>query len=67
MSKRKRTKPRRRSRARRERHEWVGGIRRLPFYVLEPEPFRPEILIWLELPGGFVVAARTLNPVTTGW
>ncbi len=62
MSKRKRTKPRRRSRAHRERHEWVGGIRRLPFYVLEPEPFRPEILIWLELPGEFVVAAIPIEP-----
>jgi hypothetical protein len=35
--------------------EWLGGRLRLPSYVLEDEPYRPELLIWLELPSGLVV------------
>ena len=34
--------------------EWVGGRFQMP-YVLEDEPQRPELGIWLELPAGLVV------------
>lgn len=40
----------------RERHEWIGGRRQLPFYVHEPEMFRPEMRNWLEMPADVVVA-----------
>ncbi len=35
--------------------EWLGGRLRLPAYVLEDEPFRPELVSWLELPSGLLV------------
>jgi hypothetical protein len=35
--------------------EWVGGRLLLPAYVMEDEPFRPELALWLELPSGLVV------------
>ena len=35
--------------------EWVGGRFLLPAYVMEDEPFRPELALWLELPAGLVV------------
>ena len=35
--------------------EWVGGRFLLPAYVMDEEPFRPELALWLELPAGLVV------------
>ncbi len=35
--------------------EWVGGRFLMPAYVMEDEPFRPELALWLELPAGLVV------------
>jgi hypothetical protein len=35
--------------------EWLGGRLRLPSYVLEDEPYRPELVVWLEVPSGLVV------------
>ena len=64
MSKRKPTGPtkRRTHHARRERSEWVGGRLTLPFYIQEPEPFRPELVLWLELPDGLVVGHELIDP-----
>ncbi len=36
--------------------EWVGGRAVLPLYVTEGEPQRPELVVWLRLPEGLVVA-----------
>ncbi len=42
--------------------EWVGGRLTSPFYVTEPEPYRPEMILWLELPEDFVVASALVDP-----
>jgi hypothetical protein len=42
--------------------EWVGGRLTSPFYVIEPEPYRPEMILWLELPEDFVVASALVDP-----
>jgi len=43
-------------------HEWVGGRVTAPFYVTEPEPYRPEMILWLELPEDLIVASTLLDP-----
>jgi hypothetical protein len=35
--------------------EWIGGQMTLPAYVLEGEPYRPKLVVWLEMPTGVVV------------
>jgi hypothetical protein len=42
--------------------EWVGGRLTLPLYVTEAEPFRPEVVLWLELPDDFVVGQQLIDP-----
>jgi hypothetical protein len=42
--------------------EWVGGRLTSPFFVTEPEPYRPEMVLWLELPEDFVVASVLVDP-----
>lgn len=42
--------------------EWVGGRRRSPFYVMEAPPYRPDIVLWMELPSNLVLAMDTVHP-----
>lgn len=35
--------------------EWVGGRVLPPFFITEGEPYRPELIVWIELPDGLVV------------
>jgi hypothetical protein len=42
--------------------EWVGGRLTSPFYVLEPEPYRPEVILWLELPDDLIIACEMIDP-----
>jgi hypothetical protein len=35
--------------------EWVGGRLSSPFYVTEEESYRPELVLWLELPDDLIV------------
>lgn len=42
--------------------EWVGGRRRMPFYVMEKPPFRPDIVLWMELPSVLLLAAELVHP-----
>jgi hypothetical protein len=42
--------------------EWVGGRLRTPFYVKEAEPYRPEAMLWLELPERIVVGWQLIDP-----
>ncbi len=35
--------------------DWVGGRVAAPFYITEGTPYRPDIILWLELPEGIVV------------
>jgi len=42
--------------------EWVGTRRRMPFYVTDGEPHRPELVVWMQLPDGIVVAHDLVAP-----
>jgi hypothetical protein len=42
--------------------EWVGGRRRSSFFVEEGGGYRPDIILWLELPAGVVVGSTLLEP-----
>ena len=42
--------------------EWVGGRLSTPAYITEPEPYRPEMILWLELPGDYIVASTLIDP-----
>lgn len=42
--------------------EWIGARVVLPTYVLEPKPFRPEMILWLEMPTGLVVGSTSVDP-----
>jgi hypothetical protein len=46
---------------REEAREWVGGRLLTPFTVMTPEPRRPEIVLWLELPDDLVVGVKLLD------
>ena len=42
--------------------EWVGARLQSPFYVTEGGPYRPEMLVWLELPTEIIVSMTLLDP-----
>ena len=43
--------------------EWIGGRLLTPFYITEgPEPYRPEIALWMEMPEGLIVGQDMLAP-----
>ncbi|MHC4946545.1 MAG: YecA family protein, partial [Planctomycetota bacterium] len=42
--------------------EWVGGRLLAPAYITEDAPYRPEIIIWLELPDDLVVGSEMVDP-----
>lgn len=42
--------------------EWVGGRLTAPVYISEPKPFRPEIILWLELPDDLIVGHALIDP-----
>ncbi len=63
--KRRRDSPRRQGNvgAASGRREWIGGVLAPPFYVLDrEEPYRPKVVLWLELPEGFVVGQAVVMP-----
>ena len=43
-------------------HEWVGGRLLSPFYITEGGPYRPELILWLELPEDLVVSFTLVDP-----
>ncbi len=43
--------------------EWIGGRVAAPFYVAEGEPYRPEMTLWIEMPGLSVVSFHLKDPV----
>ncbi len=46
--------------------EWVGGAARAPFLVHDrPEPYRPGLALWFELPDGWVVGQAVQDPEET--
>ena len=43
--------------------EWIGGRLSTPFYIHDrDEPYRPDMVLWMELPEGFVVGQAIVNP-----
>jgi hypothetical protein len=42
--------------------EWVGGQLAAPAYVTAGEPYRVEVVLWLELPDDVVVGTEVVNP-----
>jgi len=42
--------------------EWVGGRVASPFYVTEGTPYRPEMILWLELPQDLIVHFKLGSP-----
>lgn len=67
MGKNRNQRPGRRRRNTRNRatatvHEWVGGRIVTPFYITEDDPYRPEMILWMELPDGLVVGSRLIDP-----
>ena len=51
------------SRKSRPVHEWIGGHVPAPFFVQDHvEPYRPDIVIWMELPNHLVVGQAVLAP-----
>ncbi len=43
--------------------EWVGGRFATPIYVTDRnEPYRPDVVLWLELPDGFLVGQAIVGP-----
>ena len=57
-----RGKPRRPRAASAGGTEWVGGRRSMRFYVTEGDPYRPEMIVWLQLPEGLIVAHDLVAP-----
>ena len=47
--------------------EWIGGRLQTPFFVQDrEEPYRPDIVLWLELPEGSIVGQAVVTPEDTG-
>jgi hypothetical protein len=42
--------------------EWVGGQLRAPAYVTAGDPYRVEIILWLEVPEDIVVGTEVVDP-----
>jgi hypothetical protein len=42
--------------------EWVGGRLVSPFYITGGVPYRPEIILWLELPESLVLFSLVVDP-----
>lgn len=43
--------------------EWIGGRLSAPFFIHDrPQPYRPDIVLWVELPDGLVVGQAVVMP-----
>ena len=42
--------------------KWVGGRLLAPAYITEEQPYRPEMVLWLELPDDIVVSCTLVDP-----
>ncbi|MFQ5478668.1 MAG: YecA family protein [Candidatus Binatia bacterium] len=62
------TRRRARSGSRRDRrgHEWVGGRLLPPFFITDrEEPYRPDLVVWMDLPDGLIVGQNVVAPEET--
>jgi hypothetical protein len=64
MTRRRKTeRSRGRRRTRGGRCEWIGGRLTAPFFIEDgPEPYRPELALWIEEPSGLVVGQEVIAP-----
>jgi len=47
--------------------EWIGGLLSPPFFITDrEEPYRPEMVVWMELPSGLVVGNEVIAPEQAG-
>lgn len=47
--------------------EWVGGCLSPPFFITDrDEPYRPGLVVWMELPDGLIVGQDVVAPENTG-
>lgn len=42
--------------------EWVGGRVLSPFFVTEGQPYRPEMILWLEMPDELILNGTMIDP-----
>ena len=42
--------------------EWVGGRRLMPSYVMEDQPYRPELVMWLDVTNDLILASEAFKP-----
>jgi hypothetical protein len=42
--------------------EWVGGRLVSPFYITEGTPYRPEMILWLEMPDDLILHSVVIDP-----
>ncbi|MGD0950581.1 MAG: SEC-C domain-containing protein [Candidatus Binatia bacterium] len=45
-----------------EQREWVGGRLVAPMYITEGEPYRPDIILWLESGTDVIVGSTVVHP-----
>ena len=46
--------------------EWVGGLVETPFFVGQENPYRPQMMLWIELPERLVIHSALLEPDQPG-
>ena len=44
------------------RRLWIGGIVQAPLYITEPQPFRPDLVVWLDIESGKIVSSEVTEP-----
>src|SRR5216684_1452627 len=42
--------------------EWAGGRAPMPAYVMEEQPYRPDVILWCEAPEGLIVGHDVVDP-----
>lgn len=47
------------------RREWIGGRLVSPFYITEETPYRPELILWLEMPDELILHSVLVDPKAT--
>ena len=46
--------------------EWIAGLVSPPFFVTDrEEPYRPKLVVWIELPSGLIVGQDLVMPEAT--
>lgn len=46
----------------RSRTEWAGGRFPLPVWIMEPEPYHPHLVLWMDMASRFIIHHDLLHP-----